>query len=562
MSIPLSFVCANTDGDSLNEVIAATGTIYPSDPLRLVFWECRSWNRYSLVRVDTGGYPFQPGIDIGNLYPFDAGDVDGDGLTDIVGTVVDCVGDSWFNTAVVLESPCPDSHPSILKWRLRYSRNQSPYKFFAFADLDRDGRRDLFMPGPDVFEARGNDSLVLAWEANPWVHGCSWAFGDFDRDSLTEFAAGFSTAHVLENAIIRQDTYHLVGVESTGMSNGNDVFSGNDVDQDGRPEFFIAYWRYATMTTYLWMWEATAHNTYVHLQVDQVTHSGVEWDCASGCGDLDGDGTEEIVWASTGLLAVYRATGNNQFTREWAWSPDHGGSGSMGIRFHDMNHNGYNDMVVSGNLKTSIFEVEAIRVMSPNGGELLEPGQVRVIRWRILTPPRCDSVSLFLRTDSAYQLDTIAHGLSPFDSTYGWTVPDTTLDSCRILAIAYGPGWQYDESDSAFAIGPVGVAAPKLLAPRDWSLSVSPNPAGTRAVVRYDVPVASEVRLSLFDASGRKVTELAAGTHAPGRYSLPLGGLGHDPKSPDGFRSCPAAGIYFLRLEADGQRLVRKLVVQ
>jgi hypothetical protein len=219
------------------------------------------------------------------------------------------------------------------------------------------------------------------------------------------------------------------------------------------------------------------------------------------------------------------------------------------------------DIVVSGGGHTWVFEMEALKILTPNGGDSLTPGETCRVRWCLYTPPRCDSVSLFLRTDTTWFLDTIATGLSPADSTFDWVVPPGPIDSCRVVAIAYGPGWQFDESDAPFRILPGGVAEAATVRVCDWALSVSPNPAPGRAVVRCDVPVASDVSLSLYDATGRKVEVLASGLRAPGRYSVHLGGLGHDPKSADGFRSCPAPGVYFVRLETRGVRIGSKVVL-
>jgi hypothetical protein len=118
----------------------------------------------------------------------------------------------------------------------------------------------------------------------------------------------------------------------------------------------------------------------------------------------------------------------------------------------DFNRNGYNEILMSGGGKTYIYEIEAVKVLGPNGGTSLHGGDTVSIHWETYNPPRCDSVSLFLRRDSTWQLDTIAHGLAPTESSYIWTVPDRRLDCCHVVAIAYGPGWQFDESDTFFSI--------------------------------------------------------------------------------------------------------------
>jgi hypothetical protein len=83
---------------------------------------------------------------------------------------------------------------------------------------------------------------------------------------------------------------------------------------------------------------------------------------------------------------------------------------------------------------------------------------------------------------------------------------------------------------------------------------MSPNPATDRLAYRFDLPRGGAVRLSLVDASGRRVrevltAELPAGPHAGG-VDL-RGGAGEDLRS----------GVYFLRLDAPGGGAQRQFVI-
>jgi hypothetical protein len=118
------------------------------------------------------------------------------------------------------------------------------------------------------------------------------------------------------------------------------------------------------------------------------------------------------------------------------------------------------------------------------------------------------------------------------------------------VAIAYGPGWQYDESDSAFAIAPPGVAEMPHVRVSDWALTISPNPAPGRVVIGYDIPRRASVRLGLYDAGGRLMQDLVSGEVEPGRYEVPLSR-----------KEALPAGVYFVRLESGDKRLSRKVVL-
>jgi hypothetical protein len=145
----------------------------------------------------------------------------------------------------------------------------------------------------------------------------------------------------------------------------------------------------------------------------------------------------------------------------------------------------------------------------------------------VYQPPRCVSVSLFLKTDTTvypgerfWRLDTIVTGLSPTESTYTWTVPETTLSWAKVLAIAYGPGWQYDESDSAFRILPGAVSEAGAATVWQWH-----PPTVLRNSILVPGPSSGQATpaLTVHDALGRRVAELRPGPNdlrhlAPGVY--------------------------------------------
>lgn len=81
-------------------------------------------------------------------------------------------------------------------------------------------------------------------------------------------------------------------------------------------------------------------------------------------------------------------------------------------------------------------------------------------------------------------------------------------------------------------------------------VSVRPSPTSGPASVRFGVPVAAEVRLELFDVTGRRARELVSGQLAAGWHTARV----------DAMRL--AAGVYWLKL-SDGQKTeVRKLQIQ
>jgi hypothetical protein len=82
----------------------------------------------------------------------------------------------------------------------------------------------------------------------------------------------------------------------------------------------------------------------------------------------------------------------------------------------------------------------------------------------------------------------------------------------------------------------------------------APNPAAARAVLRFAVPRAGRVRLTVYDAAGRLVRELANGASEAGEYAEAW-------DLRDGAGRAAGAGLYFVRLESPDGTLVRRIAV-
>jgi hypothetical protein len=72
-----------------------------------------------------------------------------------------------------------------------------------------------------------------------------------------------------------------------------------------------------------------------------------------------------------------------------------------------------------------------------------------------------------------------------------------------------------------------------------------PNPLRGASTMRYDIARAGEVKLEVFDVTGRRTATLASGPEQPGRYAIHWSG-----RTDDG--GLAHAGLYFVRLIAPG----------
>jgi len=86
------------------------------------------------------------------------------------------------------------------------------------------------------------------------------------------------------------------------------------------------------------------------------------------------------------------------------------------------------------------------------------------------------------------------------------------------------------------------------------ALDVRPNPLRNRAAIAYAVPVAGRVGISVYDAAGRVVRDLAGGSMAAGRYSATWDGRAADGK-------LVPEGVYFCKLATPAGTRQQKLIV-
>jgi hypothetical protein len=277
-SVPL--VCCDSDHDSMPEFIFHT-----DGPSRNEVWEHQGWNRFSLVCADTGTLP---GTTMATPIPFAAGDVDNDGLTDIVCITTESDSSDpniFYDDLITIESPDGFSYPSRLSWHYRCGNNFAiPFATYCPPDLDSDGHKEILSATPTplggcIWENVGNDQNELVWHHINELGFCE-TFGDFDLDGrmniATASAGSDGTVVVLE--CTGDNQYDVMFRDTVRQPNGVDLFTTNDIDGDSLPEFYVAFENVPRGKIYLYMWEANqiGSDVYHRTLVDSVGFSGTD----------------------------------------------------------------------------------------------------------------------------------------------------------------------------------------------------------------------------------------------------------------------------------------------
>jgi hypothetical protein len=82
------------------------------------------------------------------------------------------------------------------------------------------------------------------------------------------------------------------------------------------------------------------------------------------------------------------------------------------------------------------------------------------------------------------------------------------------------------------------------------ALALGPNPMRADLTIDYALPADGPARVTILDVQGREVAQLASGFAAAGRHRLSWSGASR--------HGSAAAGVYFVRFEAEGRVLVRR----
>jgi hypothetical protein len=236
-------------------------------------------------------------------------------------------------------------------------------------------------------------------------------------------------------------------------------------------------------------------------------------------GDLNGDGSLDLVTANGNALTVSVLLGNGDGT--FGARTDFGtGLGPSSVAIGDLNGDGKSD------LATCSWACNTVSVLPGNGdgtfGAKTDFG--------VGASPMCVAIG-DLNGDGAADLVTA--------SDYPYTPYRGTVSV--LLNLAHGT---------------TGVEPPSRVDPRVFRLAAPrPNPSRGSTEIRYALPAACVVDLAVFDLAGRQVRSLAVGELAtPGEHGVRWDGR-------DGSGARVRNGMYLVRIRAGVGTAVKRIVV-
>jgi hypothetical protein len=291
-----------------------------------------------------------------SYYPFDAGDVDRDGLSDLT------VSGRTLNDfhLRLYESPTSNSYPSQVVWDQPVTWWQVGAKI---ADTDLDGRKEIVSAGQDgdefmnrvaIYEYDGADNSFRQSFYGPTpTMATSQAMdvvNDLDGDGWPEIVYGGLTpggageVHIFE--AVADDTYHeawssAVTYQGDAM-NASRIRSVGDLDGDGHGEFVVAGLQGGPpFIAVLLVFEADADDAFGVVAAMAIPMGAID-DLGLVIADVDADGKKEIVLGVGKQVHVFRNTRDNAWNEVWQGAAsiknsvgagDHDGDGAEEIIF-------------------------------------------------------------------------------------------------------------------------------------------------------------------------------------------------------------------------------------
>jgi hypothetical protein len=354
--------------------------------------------------VDTFLYAYAPLL-------WDSGDFDNDGFYDLV-MQCGCVDPFWVGITI-FESPDSFSYPTQEVWRDTVG---PPLVLPICAyDIDQDGIPEIVKNRANddsmlvIYKSMGNNQYDLIFADNPDTSGldapaATIAFGDFDLDGQIEFVPAGADDRYWIYECIGNNNYEKIIEGQLPTNNIRDGFSVPDADGDGKMEFVLKGYRILSALIDVFIFEVTGDNTYEIIKT--FTLPGGDYSGGySDAGDVDGDSIPEIVLEARQNIFVIKAADNDSF-HVWDTLPGHASGSSVRVT-DDIDGNGLNEIVVSGNNETRIYEY--------NPGVIEETGSRSTpyaLRLQVYPNPFTRSLNISWQSQTATKYSIIVYDVS------------------------------------------------------------------------------------------------------------------------------------------------------
>jgi hypothetical protein len=237
------------------------------------------------------------------------GDINGDDIKEVHLRTTDTLNGKFYKADSI------GSLPTNFDFVFYYPPNQIGDE--RFGDFDINGKTDcLFIdqntPSKIVIstyvESINNFSTVFELPIEDDAPG-GFAVGDFDKDGKTEIVFGTVLKKVYAIEAKGENEYQVVWQGDAPTYNAYMITSTDDIDGNGKPEFWVGGQDHLTGISTFWAYEADGQNNYIPVASIELRYLASLYTNYLQTSDIDNDGKEELIINIGNYLLVLKFTG-------------------------------------------------------------------------------------------------------------------------------------------------------------------------------------------------------------------------------------------------------------
>lgn len=475
----------------------------------------------------------------------------------------------------------------------------------AWGDYNYDGRMDLYIATglnqPDLlYKNMGGGNFIRITNCVPLVNGHSGGVNwtDYNKDGYLDILSVQHGTNLLYKGLPNGD-FQQVTTGPIVTDNGlHRRAVWGDYNNDKYPDLFVANGDFQNDDLYL----NNKNGTFTKITTGSVVTSG---GYGSGCawGDYNNDGWLDLFVANSGKNFLYKNNKNGTFTKITSGAIANDEDNSFGCNWGDYDNDGDLDMFVANNYgqKNALYRndgndnftrmnSEAVSTDNSSSvgsawGDYNNDGKLDLFVVNQGNGSQGENDFLFkntgasnwylmlkfwgggigtrvkIRIGSYIAIREVSGGNGCSSQDMPWVhfglgfLADNPVIAADSVIVDWHDGTTeimtnvpLNQEIDFFGVVPVQQISSEV--PAVYSLEQNyPNPFNPVTNINYSIVTGGEVKVTLFDISGKEVDVLVNGVQSPGKYTISYNA------------SRLPSGVYFYRIQADGFTDTKKMIL-